>query len=441
MLLVYVSKLTNRIGYTLGVVFRHLLHVDYSITTDLNQYLRYEGPKLHYGSDPVDEGCFVQSVPLLMETIIEDQNLHYFEFEGVPAIFPVYNQQNLLPFDIFAATFYMVSRYEEYLPHHHDEHGRFLTSESLAYQRGFHQKAVVDRWALLLKDRLLERFPDLHFGARNYEFVQTIDIDAAYCYKHKGLFRTVTGSLRDALKRHDIEEVKRRFRVIRDKEEDPYDTFDFILEQSRHIKNRNIIFFVLIGDYSLYDKPASYHNEQFRELLKHLADHAKLGLHPTYNTLEEPQRVESESKRLSGIVHRDIRRSRFHFLRMQLPQSYTNLIDHNILNDYSMGFPDMSGFRAGTCTPYPFYDLTHDNETSLMIHPFCTMDTTMQRYQKLTIEQAFAQYQALVDEVAAVNGTFCAIWHNQNLCDLYGWDGWKDLYVKVVDYASNPIQQ
>lgn len=436
MLLVHVSKLTNRLGYTLGVVLQNMLHLEFSITTDEVTYNAFNGPKMHYGSEPLNEGLFLQSSHLLMETIIESQELRYDEIDGLPIIFPVYNKQSILSFDILAATFYMVSRYEEYLPHHHDEHGRFCTQESLAYQRGFIKTAIVDRWALLLKKKLQEHYPDLRFGTRNYEFVQTIDIDAAYCYLHKGLFRSITGLLRDAFSRHDMEEVKRRIRVLRHKEDDPFDTFDFIIEQSHQYKNKRLIFFVLIGDYSMYDKPASHHNESFKELLKHLADHAKLGLHPTYNTIEEPERIEKEAKRLSNIVHRNVKRSRFHFLRMQLPQSYTNLIQQNIFNDYSMGFADTSGFRAGTCTSYPFYDLTHDQETSLIIHPFCTMDTTMHTHQKMSIEQAWAEYKQLIDETREVGGTFCAIWHNQNLCDLYGWDGWKELYLKVVDYAT-----
>lgn len=437
MMLVYVPEITNRLGYTLSVVFRYLLHTDYEITTDRECYLRYAGPRLHYAPEPIDDSCYVQSVRLLFETVLEEQELHCFQSGDTPAIYPVYNEHNLLDFDVFAAVFYMVSRYEEYLPHHDDEHGRFLTSESLAYRMGFLHKAVVDRWALMLRDALLRIYPSLHFGSRVYEFEQTVDIDAAWCYRYKGLFRTVTGFLRDALYRRDIEEAKRRIRVIRGREQDPFDTFDFIIEQSRLNRNRHLIFFVLIGDYSLHDKPANYHSEPFRELLKHLADHAKLGLHPTYSTLEEPGRVDIESRRLSGVVHREVKRSRFHFLRMQLPYSYTNLVRCNILNDYSMGFADTSGFRAGTCTPYPFYDLTHDCETLLMVHPFCTMDTTMNIHQKLTPQQAWDEYKILIDEVRSVGGTFCAIWHNQNLCDLYGWKGWRELYQKVLAYAAD----
>ena len=42
-----------------------------------------------------------------------------------------------LPFDIFAASFFLVSRYEEYLEYQPDEYGRYQASSSLAFKNGF----------------------------------------------------------------------------------------------------------------------------------------------------------------------------------------------------------------------------------------------------------------------------------------------------------------
>ncbi len=439
MLLIFVPKLTNRAGYTINVVMRDYLQTDFAITTDARAFQSHEGARLCYASKPVD-GCdapFVKAAKILFETSIEEQECHVFDYEGIPAMFPVYGRDTVLPFDPFASIFFMLSRYEEYLPHRKDSHGRFLASESLAFRKGFLQTAVVDRWTLLLRDILSRRYPELVFRNRSYLFEQTVDIDAAYCYRHKGIFRTVMGVLRDGIHRHDLDEVKHRLRVLRKKEEDPFDTFDYILNLSQQYSYRNnLIFFPLMGDYGIYDKPASPYCNEFRQLLQHLADYAKMGVHGSYYSADEPDRLEREIERLSDILHRSIVRNRFHFLRFNLPYAYRNLVQHDIVHDYSMGFAELPGFRCGTCTTVPFFDLNSDQESTLTMHPFMAMDTTFHTHMGISPDEAKVQLHALVDEVRAVDGTFSCIFHNQNLSDQFEWKGWRSVYEDLLEYGT-----
>ena len=443
MLLIYVPKLTNRIGYTVNVVMRDILQTDFAITADPETFKRHEGARLCYAARPV-EGCpapFVKAAGLLSETSIEEQSTRCFQYKGVPVLFPVFGNETALPFDPFAAIFYMLSRYEEYLPHLKDQHGRFVSTESVAYKHGFLQTAVVDRWALMVRDVIKEHYPDTVFKERQYSFVQTIDIDAAYCYLHKGIFRTVMGFLRDSIHRHDVEAVKQRYRVLRRKEEDPFDTFDYILTTSKPYSQRSVlIFFALMGDYGIYDKPASPHNNDFRQLLQHLGDYAKVGVHGSYYSSAEPDRLGREIQRLADILHRPIVRNRFHFLRFGLPGAYRTLVRHNIQHDYTLGFAELPGFRNGTCAVVPFFDLSSDQESPLHIHPFAAMDTTFQKHMHASPKEATEMLHALVDEVRAVGGTFSCIFHNQNLCEDFEWKGWRAVYEDLLDYATQPLQ-
>ena len=439
MLLIFVPKLTNRTGYTINVVMRDMLHVEFAITTDADTFANHDGPKLCYGPQPVGPADvpFLQSAKLLFETQIQDVACGCFRHQDIPVLFPVFSSQSALPFDPFAAIFYMLSRYEEMLPFIGDEHGRFPVSQSIAYKNGFLGTAVVDRWALMVRDLLQQRYPDLYFAPRQYAFEPTIDIDAAYCYKHKGVFRTTLGILRDGLKRHAPQEVRRRIAVIRGQEADPYDTFDYILETARELAPRaQLTFFALLGDYGMYDKPASYSCNQFRQLIQHLRDYAKVGIHGSYYSADEPERIEREVERLSDILHRPIVRNRFHFLRFTLPYAYQNLVGNGITHDYSMGFSEVNGFRCGTCNEYPFFDLTTNQETQLHIHPFIAMDTTMNSHLGLSPDEAAAAYRSLIDETRAVGGTFCCIFHNQNLCEDFGWEGWRAVFEEVMRYAA-----
>ena len=435
MLLIHVPKLTNRLGYTLNVVFNHLLHAEYSITTDAQYYLQYGDAKISYGPERLDDSLFIKSHSLLFETTIEEQEPRPECRDGQWILFPVYGRDLDLDFDPLAAVFYMVSRYEEYLPHFEDAHGRFMANESLAFQKGFLDQPVVDQWARMIKTKIAERYPRYELPHQNYLFEQTVDIDAAWRYLHKGIYRNTLGFVRDLFARRDFAEVVRRYRVLIHRDPDPFDTFDYILSSRQGMPNVHLYFFALLADYGPYDKPASYLNRYMRELVQHLDDYAKMGIHPSYHTIEQPHLVDKEMKRLESIIHRPIIRSRFHFLRFRLPLSYRIIRRAGITDDYSMGYADAVGFRAGISVPYPFYDLERDHENELLIHPFCVMDTTLKKYLGMTPEEGLAQYKRLIDSVRAVDGTFCCVIHNQNLTELDGWSGWREVYEQMIDYA------
>jgi len=437
MLLIYVPKMTNRLGYTINVIFRDILGVPYAITHQKDLFLSHTEERLCYGPLKVGDNQvpYLRSCHLLFDTVIEDQDYGYFEFEGKPALFPVYGADCALPFDIFAAVFYMISRYEEYLPHAVDEHGRFLSEDSVASRHGFLQMAVVDRWALRIRSLIQAYYPTFSFPHRQVHFLHTIDIDSAYSFRHKPLFRTVMGALRD-FELHNLTEVRHRFRVLRNKEEDPFDTFDYIIDVNQRHQG-DLLFFALLGDFGIYDKPIPYQNNEFRQLLQHLGDYAKVGIHGSYYSAEEPERLQRETVRLREILHRPIVRNRFHFLRFPLPLAYEHLVRCGIQHDYSMGYADRPGFRCGTGSEIPFFNLSSDQESPLHIHPFVVMDTTLHTHQQLSVDESKQQLKQLVDEVKAVGGTFTDIFHNQNLCEQYGWEGWRGVYEGMMNYIDN----
>lgn len=436
MLLVHIPRMTNRLGYTLNVMFRHLLKMDFEITTDVVSFESFDGPRLCYGPHKVGDAFFVRSSDLLFHTTIEDQSPRCFDYEGTAALFPVHNAASDFPFDIFASVFFCLSRYEEYLPHISDQHGRYPAAASLAYREGFLRKAVVDRWAIMLADRLRQRYPSLVVPSRWFDVEDTVDIDAAYCYKHKGLVRTLTGMGRDFMSIQNRGELRKRWRVILGKDPDPFDSFDYILDVHSRLPGISLTFFPLMADYNVYDKPISYQISEFRQLLQHLGDYAKIGLHGSYASFDNPELVGIERERLSSLLHRQTVRNRYHFLRLQLPRSYDVLIDNGILHDYTMGYAEEPGFRAGTGTPYPFFDLESDCETALTVHPFAAMDSTFYYYQKLSTEEAETVYRELTDELKAVGGTLSLLWHNQSLCEDFGWKGWRGVYERVLTYAN-----
>ncbi|HEU4717665.1 MAG TPA: polysaccharide deacetylase family protein [Bacteroidia bacterium] len=430
---IYTHRITGRNRYIFRLYFRDLLGMEVRITDNAEEFLAAEGVKLSYTTQPLKDELFFLSRNLLFETGISEQNITVFDWEGNKAFFSS-GKTSALPFDLFAAGFYLVSRYEEYLPHIRDRLDRFDAHQSLAWLHGFLHVPVVNRWAILLKEKILERFPGTVFREEGYRFIPSIDIDNAWAYLEKGVMRTAGGYARSVF-RMDFEDFRRRTQVLLHTRKDPYDTYEYQLSLMKKTGVRPMYFF-LVGDYGVNDKNVSTQRRKFRELIRHLADYSEIGVHPSFASNTLPGKLQVEIQRLKNIVHREITNSRQHFLMLRFPNTYRNLIERDITDDFSMGFANEPGFRAGICTPFFFYDLDLESETVLRVHPFTVMDATLNLYLKLTPEEAIAKIKLLNEEVRKVNGTFMSLWHNETLSDEKEWKGWRIVYEELLKIAT-----
>ncbi|MES2138152.1 MAG: polysaccharide deacetylase family protein [Bacteroidota bacterium] len=432
MLLIYTHKITTRNKYIFNLIFKNILGIDFKLTIDAGYFKKYEGPKLSYTNTPLDDELFFISRGLLFETGIAEQHISVFDYNSNKVFFAT-GKSSALPFDAFAASFYLVSRYEEYLPHIRDVHDRFSAEDSLAFTNGFLQKPVVNIWILWIRDLIQKKYPILIFNEKKYEFISTIDIDNAYAFREKGFTRSVGGYLKSAFKL-DVAEIMDRTRVLLGVKKDPYDTYDFQLEMIKKYKFKSIYFF-LLGDYGVNDKNLPIESKKFQSLIKMLDDYAQIAIHPSYGSNKSKEQLKKEVERLSKVVHREITKSRQHFLKLTLPETYRNLIDLDITDDYTMGFASQVGFRASICSPFNFYDLDMELETNLKIHPFAVMEGTLKYYMNVHREDAMQKIKPLIDEVKAVNGEFISLWHNDTLSNQKLWLGWQSIYEDMVKYA------
>jgi peptidoglycan/xylan/chitin deacetylase (PgdA/CDA1 family) len=249
------------------------------------------------------------------------------------------------------------------------------------------------------------------------------------------LVRTIGGFFNDLLK-FKLVEIWNRFTVIWNLKRDPFDTFESILRLKNEYDVKTIFFF-LIGDYSTFDTNVSASKTKYKLLIKEMVDYARVGLHPSYFTMQDAALLKKEKERLENITNTPVTRSRQHYLRFSLPETYQNLIDLEVEEDYSMGYASTVGFRASTCTPFYFYDLDFEIQTPLKIFPFALMDTTLNDYMKLTSKQSLGRIRDLKNEVKAVNGTFITLFHNESLSNYLRWRGWKRLYESMLKIATS----
>jgi hypothetical protein len=307
-----------------------------------------------------------------------------------------------------------------------------MSFASLAYQNRFLDKAVVNQWALFLKNRILEDWPATVFPSLSFKYVPTFDIDLAWAYRERPLWRMLGAGLKDLAE--GSPHILHRWKVLMQKEADPFDTFEYI--QSIHSSYGFApLFFFLLANPSRYDRNISPRNPRLRTLIKNLSKAYTVGIHPSYRSHTTHRLLQTEIDRLASMTGQDVAHSRFHFLRYRLPDSYRRLIQEGILHDYSMGYASQPGFRAGIATPYPWYDLENETTTPLMIHPFTVMDGTLKNYRKLPPEEGLQLVKSLIDHTASVKGTFITLWHNSSFSYIEGWEKWKVIYEEILKYC------
>lgn len=431
MILIQVSRKTPRVGYIFSLLFKDILKAEFKLTTDQDEYNSFHGAKFFYGKRRNSEGLFFQAADLLFENEIRKQEIEFTEWAGMRALFPV--KEGALPFDPFAACFFLVSRYEEYLPHITDRHGRFSPEESVSYKANFLDKPMVNLWALEIKNILLNEYPDLHFEKTSFSFTPTLDIDNAYAYKYKGIIK-ITFSLLKRLFTFRFKKFCSRLSVHLGVNQDPYDTYD--KQEEIHRKyNLSPFYFFLLGDMGRYDRNLSHKNPNLIGLIQRIRSKASVGIHPSYKSSESEEQLMREKERLEQILGEKVTRSRFHYLKFKIPESYRMLINAGIREDYSMGYSGRPGFRAGICVPFYFYDLQKEAATDLKIFPFAVMDSTLKFHMHLRSKDVIPYIENIMEEIKKVGGHFIFIFHNESLGGRREYYDWQDLYEKVIKRA------
>jgi len=210
--------------------------------------------------------------------------------------------------------------------------------------------------------------------------------------------------------------------VLTKSKKDPFDTYQFIFDIHKN-HNLNPIYFILCADYAQYDKNINTQDNLFRSLIKSIADYAQIGIHPSFASNTNPGKLKIEKNRLSKIINKEITKSRQHFLKLDLPATYRNLIKNDITDDYTMGYASELGFRASICSDFNFYDIYLETETNLKVHPFAVMDGTLKDYMKMSDDNAISYIRPLIKQVKDVNGTFISLWHNESFSNAKTWKG------------------
>jgi hypothetical protein len=423
MVLLYTHTITARLQYICSFIFKQLLAVDYRITDNEQDFLLFNGLKINYSKSYFADSINIEPHGILYSNQIIPIEITCFNNNNRIAFFKSSHANSDIDFDVLGASFYLITRYEEYLPHPKDEYGRFAHTASLAFKEGFLQTPLVNIWVNELAALLQKKFARFQYQQPVFAFLPTYDIDIAYSYKYKGIKRNLGGFLQHP--------SLQRLATLLGLQKDPFDTYALLQQLHNKYQLQPIYFFLMAQKNGRYDKNILPDTAAMQQLILQHQQYS-IGIHPSWQSVDDKQLLQQEKQLLSTIANQNISTSRQHYIRFSLPDDFDALVKEGITHDYSMGYGSINGFRASVATSFFWYNLQQEKTTNLLVHPFCYMDANSFYEQKLTATEAFKEMMYYFNCCKAVGGNFISIWHNHFLGSDKLFKGWAATYIQFL---------
>lgn len=434
MINILVNKSSPRFRYICEVIFKHILRTEYQIieesSKDLinagnnkNMHINYSQGNNKPGIRIPDKGLlFSDKITEIEPDVKKEKFLKIFNFE---------NEELDIDFDLFSATFYLITEYEKYFKQVYDKHNRYMESAYYVHTEGLYKFPLVNTYAEYLWQILVNRYSGLKREKSSFSYEITIDVDFPWAYLNKG-FYTYAGIVKD-LVMLNANALSQRISAIKSNK-DPYYSFDYIF---RMCPPENTIFFFLGEGNSRFDNKYSFGNQSYSELIVDISDRGyKCGLHPSYSSCYDEDILVREKDRLENVLSIRIIHSRQHFLRYKLPVTFRNLVKVGIKHDFTSSLINDIGFKNCAATSFPWFDLEENRMTDLIIHPTMVMDVSLKNYLKLDKEEALQRTFGMIDKTAEVSGKFVLLWHNNSLSEIQGWEGWTKVFEEIINYLK-----
>lgn len=427
--LLFAKEPSPRLTY----IIETLLGKHWQITHDLRFFEKCKSIKINYSTLTVQCPC-LNVIPhgLLHQTDIHKQRIYIDNWFKPPVFFCFASE---LGFDIFAASFYLLSRYEEYLPHETDSLGRFPANKSLAYRENFLQIPLIDLWLQQFEKKMQCLFPAYQLPQHSFTFIPGFDIDMAFKYHYRGIIKNMADFFK-AMITGNFEKFTESARAFTGNQRDPFDVFDEMTQilTTQHLPA--LFFFLLSQNKHKLDKNIAPYKKGMQRLIKRINQQFETGIHLSVQSSTAPNLAvaEQEIKILTNLIKSPTTKNRFHYLYFQLPNSYDRLIELGITADYSMGYSTVNGFRASYAQPFQWYHIPKETTTNLTVYPFCWMDTTAIFHLKQTPQAAYAELQQLLQITQSVNGFCMPVWHNHCISHELNNEPWRTAF---LDFISN----
>ena len=408
MLLVYTHKITPRIRYIFKHIFENMLMINFDLTSKVEIFVAHSGPKFSYSNKPLGDEFFIKSHLLLFEQGVMPQKLKLDYWEELPIFFKTNGEGNC-PFDIFAASFFLLSRYEECMPYLKTNSGYFDPSQSISMKFDFLELPIVDLWIAKFEKELASNFHEIDKKNDRKPLKKILlEVPLAFRYSNRSFLENLEDIFSSIWKLNFKHLIIQILVLIRLKN-DPFDTFDYWEEWFERSSIKPKVFF-LFSQSSSYQITTSIFNLRFRKIIKKTGDFFSLGLLTSAKAQIDPKKqMMREKNDFQKLTNRTIFDVRLSNGIVDLRKDYEMLSENEFKNDFSMGYLDRFGFRAGTATPFYFYDVSRELQLSLKLTPIFATEVSL---RKLNNSLPFENLRAVYEKLPLKCSVLCLVLTN-----------------------------
>jgi hypothetical protein len=316
-----------------------------------------------------------------------------------------------LSFDLIAAAFWFLSRYEEYIINAPDDHGRFLAGHSLAPPE-LYDVPVVNHWFEHLAGIIRGKLGIEDDSSPRQTVALTHDVDLIRKYRGLRGARRAISSMAQSTVTDATDEMRVATLVLAGIRRDPYDSFDQLFSLKDRIGAPST-FFLMGGGRSPYDGDYDLDEMPVRELITRIRNNGdEIGVHPSYDSYRSEQMIRAECAAVAEAAGQQVSGSRQHYLRFALPETLRALAGAGLRYDTTLSFPDRAGFRCGWSGCFHPFDVERRVELPIIEIPLIAMDVTLSIYEKVAPEHAVERVARLLDASVVRGGAFVLLWHN-----------------------------
>ena len=313
-----------------------------------------------------------------------------------------------LNIDILGSTFFMLTRWEEYINPVRDAHQRFSAKESIAYKYKFLERPIVNEYVELLWALLLKAGCTQQRKKKEYKLVPTHDVDRPFLFNSPIKNIRALGGFAKRRKWRELKDFVKYFVV----KKDPWDTHSLFMDMSERAGVKSHFFFLPKGK-AKQDGRYTFDDPRIQKLFKEIKNRGHhIGFHPSYHAYNDKTLFLKEKDQLENAIGQEVISGRQHYLRFSFPETWRIWNATGMKWDSTLSYADCAGFRCGVCYPFPVFDVLNRQILSLFEKPLIAMEGTLIGYEGLDIEMAKSKIDRLKNQVKKYSGEFVFLYHN-----------------------------
>ena len=430
--------------YVFSVIFSHWLKLSWvRVSEERSDYcVRIPGQP---GEIRLPDSFFLQNEDLwLTDAMLPMHSLNSWDSKGInignkfevsrmpvlfgAAIAPGSTDTNSvsIPIDIFGATFFMLSSYDELVSGRRDKHDRFLGKDSVAHKHRFLDRPIIDQYVEVLWLVMKELWPALERKQRIGRVVVTCDVDVPFDPRANNAIALLKGVLVHTLRGQGLQSGLELFRNYgarnsENYQHDPCYTFDWYMSKCEKANRAATFFFISDNTAGSLDGDYNIHDPKILSLLRSIVQRGhNIGVHGSYNSYQSVFQIKLEREKLNSAlveagINYEVEGNRQHYLRWDSSKTPEYLDEAGYAYDTTGSYADLPGFRYGTAKPFPMWSWKNGRTLNLVQRPLICMECSVmaKRYMGLGhSEEAYSTMHKLKARALAFGGDFTLLWHN-----------------------------